>query len=331
MNEQFDLAVCIGRFQLFHDGQAALIRRGLEIAPLCIVVIGSAHQARSLRNPFTWEERAEMIRISLPEADRARVQFMPVRDYFSQERWAAAVRDCVAAAPGRRGARLVDVGRQGDLHAKDLRAALFTGQSVKNSLAAIAGQVPPTTLDFLEAWTHLPYFAALRAEWQALAAEQSLWAGSPFPPAFVTVDAVVHMAGHVLLIRRGRAPGKGRLALPGGFLEQRETVYQSAVRELEEETGFRLLPSTMRAALREVRVFDHPDRSQRGRVITHAHYFALGDGPLPEVRGSDDASEAMWVPQSELAGMETQFHDDHFYILDVFMRERPVPPDGGRC
>jgi bifunctional NMN adenylyltransferase/nudix hydrolase len=164
--------------------------------------------------------------------------------------------------------------------------------------------------------------ATLRGEWQALAAEQALWAGSPYPPVFVTVDAVVHMAGHVLLIRRGRPPGKGLLALPGGFLEQRETVYQSAVRELEEETGLRLLPSTMQAALGAVQVFDHPDRSQRGRVITHAHYFALGSGPLPEVRGSDDASEARWVPVSELAGMEKQFHDDHFHILDAFLNRK---------
>jgi bifunctional NMN adenylyltransferase/nudix hydrolase len=94
------------------------------------------------------------------------------------------------------------------------------------------------------------------------------------------------------------------------------------VRELEEETGFTLLPSTMKAALREVQVFDHPDRSQRGRVITHAHYFALGDGPLAEVRGSDDASEARWVPVSELAGMETQFHDDHFHILSSFLNRK---------
>ena len=340
MSEGFDDAVCIGRFQLFHNGQAALIRRSLEIARRCLVVIGSAHQARSAKNPFTWEERAEMIRLSLPEADRARVKFLPVRDCYDPSRWVHTVQEGIAAA-GQRGARvalvghrkdatsdylsdfpgwkLVEVGRQGELHAKALRAALFTGDSVESSLAAIASQVPPTTLDFLKAWTQLPYFQALRAEWQALAAEQALWAGSPHPPVFVTVDAVVQKAGHVLLIRRGRAPGKGLLALPGGFLEQRETVYQSALRELEEETGLRLLPSTMKAALRAVRVFDHPDRSQRGRVITHAHYFALGDGLLPEVHGSDDASEARWVPESELAGMETQFHDDHFHILDAFL------------
>ncbi|HRE19091.1 MAG TPA: NUDIX domain-containing protein, partial [Rhodocyclaceae bacterium] len=49
-------------------------------------------------------------------------------------------------------------------------------------------------------------------------------------------------AGRVLLIVRDRAPGRGLFALPGGFLEPRETVYQSALRELQEETGLHLLP-----------------------------------------------------------------------------------------
>jgi bifunctional NMN adenylyltransferase/nudix hydrolase len=191
-------------------------------------------------------------------------------------------------------------------------------------LAGIASQVPASTVDFLRAWAQLPFFEPMRAEWQEVAEEHAKWAGSPYPPVFVTVDAVVRMADHVLLIRRGRSPGKGLLALPGGFIEQRETVYQSAVRELEEETGLRLLPSTMTAALKEVRVFDHPDRSQRGRVITHAHYFAFGESRLPEIAGSDDAVEAKWVPIEQLAGMEDQFHDDHFHILDAFLGVLPA-------
>jgi bifunctional NMN adenylyltransferase/nudix hydrolase len=341
MNMNFDISVCIGRYQVFHNGQLAVLRRALEIAPVCVVVIGSAYQARTPRNPFTWEERAEMIRLALPEDERPRVVFAPVRDYYDTARWTAAVRAAVARSSPSQNARvalvghrkdatsdylndfpgwkLVDVGRQGELHAKALRAVLFTGESVDASLAAIASQVPPTTVDFLRAWAQLPFFATLRSEWQALAQEHEQWKDSPYPPVFVTVDAIVRMAAHVLLIRRGRSPGKGLLALPGGFLEQRETVYQSAVRELEEETGFSMLATSMQAALKQVRVFDHPDRSQRGRVITHAHYFVLGDSPLPEVKGSDDAIEARWVPITELPAMEAQFHDDHFHILDAFL------------
>jgi bifunctional NMN adenylyltransferase/nudix hydrolase len=160
-------------------------------------------------------------------------------------------------------------------------------------------------------------------EWRELAEEHDKWAGSPYPPVFVTVDAVVRVGDAVLLIRRGRAPGKGLLAVPGGFIEQRETAYQSALRELQEETGFELLPQEMAHACKGMRVFDHPDRSQRGRVITHAFYFALGDRMRPEIAGSDDAAEARWVPIAELPSLEDQFHDDHFHILDAFLSITP--------
>jgi bifunctional NMN adenylyltransferase/nudix hydrolase len=341
MLPKYDLAVCIGRFQLFHNAQLALIRQGLALARRCLVVIGSAHQARSPKNPFTWQERRDMIRLALADEERPRVHFAPVRDYYDTSRWVAAVRAEVGAQAGPLGSVVLvghrkdatseylaqfpgwplhDAGRLGDIHAKQLRNALFAADNVQPALAAIASQVPPTTIDFLQAWTQLEHFGRLRADWRDTAAEIAKWEGSPYPPVFVTVDAVLRMAGHVLLIRRGRAPGRGLLALPGGFIEQRETVYQSAVRELQEETGLQLLPTSLQDALAGVRVFDHPDRSQRGRVVTHAHYFAFGDVErLPQVRGSDDAQDAMWVPITELAGMEDRFHDDHFHILDSFL------------
>ena len=49
-----DLAVLVGRFQPFHDAHLALLTRALAIAPRCVVVVGSAFQARTPKNPFTW-------------------------------------------------------------------------------------------------------------------------------------------------------------------------------------------------------------------------------------------------------------------------------------
>jgi bifunctional NMN adenylyltransferase/nudix hydrolase len=343
-----DVSVCIGRFQIFHNGQFSLLKRALAAAPLCIVVIGSAHQARTPKNPFTWEERAEMIRLALPEADRSRVKFLPVRDYYDQARWVNAVRQGVLAlADAKVGASFVVVGHfkdatshyldsfagwaldaaplLGDIHASALRDTYFGNplDALDATLAALVSQAPASTLAFLRAWTALPYFQTLAQEWQSLRQEKAQWAGSPYAPVFVTVDAVVQCAGRVLLIRRGRAPGKGLLAVPGGFIEQRETVYQSALRELAEETSIRLLEGDMHHALKAVQVFDHPDRSQRGRVITHAHRFDLGARRPPEVQAADDAASAQWVPIDQLTSLEDQFHDDHFHMLDFFFSLTP--------
>ena len=347
MSAKHEWAVCIGRFQPFHHAQLALLREALRLAPRCAVLVGSAHNARSPRNPFTFTERVETIRLALTEEERARVEFVAIRDVYDQKRWVASVRAEVARLAGSPNPRVVlvghrkdptseylddfapgwtlhDVGRQGEVHGKALRAAIFSADTIEAALAAISGQVPPATVHFLRAWSQLPFLARLREEWREMAAEQERWAGSPYPPVLVTVDAVVRVADEVLLIRRGRIPGKGLLAVPGGFIEQRETAYQSALRELQEETGFELLPQEMEHACKAMRIFDHPDRSQRGRVITHAFYFVLGGRMRPEVAGSDDAAEARWVPIAELPSLEDQFHDDHFHILDSFLGITPA-------
>jgi bifunctional NMN adenylyltransferase/nudix hydrolase len=342
-----DAAIYIGRFQPFHNGHLALLQHALRIAPVAVVVLGSSHQARTPKNPFTWEERAEMVRLALPEADRERVLFLPVRDYYNEARWVDAVQRGVDALlaprdlPNAPAITLVghfkdatsdylrsfpswtlgSVERVGRFDATGLRDAFFGSQGLDldAALGALISQAPSTTVDFLKAWAALPHYPYLAEEWLQLKQYKEAWSAAPYPPVFVTVDALVRCNDQVLLIRRGQAPGKGLFAVPGGFIEQRETVYQSALRELEEETHLTLLPTTMRHCLKEVAVFDHPDRSQRGRTITHAHFFDLGERELPEVRADDDAQAVEWVAIDRLHEREDQFLDDHFHMLDHFL------------
>jgi bifunctional NMN adenylyltransferase/nudix hydrolase len=334
-------AVLIGRFQPVHNGHVALLRAALAEAPRVIVLLGSAHQARSPRHPFSWTERAEMLRLALTDAERERVEIVPLRDLYDEARWVQAVRDAVQQRVGNGDVTLVghfkdatsdylrrfspwkllSLPRQHRVDATHLRAALFEAapDDLDGVLASWVDQVPPGTRSFVQAWARLPYLEPLRREWAMLKAYRQAWAAAPYAPVFVTVDLVLQCAGHVLLIQRAKDPGQGLWALPGGFVEPRDTLLQSALRELEEETGLRLLPDVLQRALRGVAVFDHPDRSQRGRTITHAHHFDLGDRELPEVQGADDAAQARWVPVAELAAMEAQFYDDHFHMLDRFL------------
>lgn len=347
---QPDVAVLIGRFQPFHAAHLALLQRALNLAPQCIVVIGSAYQARTPKNPFTWVERAEMIRLALNESDRDRVRFLPVRDHYDAARWERAVREGVQALVAG-DAKMANLARPAITllgHFKDatseylrgfpdwpltpleriagadgtkLRDALFAGrpEETEATLAAMVELAPASTLAFLRAWLQLPFAGELAQEWCMLQQYRQSWSVAPYPPVFVTVDAVVRCAARVLLIRRGQAPGRGLLAVPGGFIEQRETAYQSCLRELAEETQLKLLADTMRRCLRASAVFDHPDRSQRGRTISHAFFFDLGERELPQVQAGDDAESVQWLPVADIAGLEDQFHDDHFHMLDHFL------------
>jgi ADP-ribose pyrophosphatase YjhB (NUDIX family) len=58
--------------------------------------------------------------------------------------------------------------------------------------------------------------------------------------------AVQPVGTGLLAVRRGIAPARGRLALPGGFIDVGETWQEAAVRELFEETGVKSDPAGVR-------------------------------------------------------------------------------------
>jgi 8-oxo-dGTP diphosphatase len=115
----------------------------------------------------------------------------------------------------------------------------------------------------------------------------------PYPRPALSVDCVVFgLEGEsveVLLIERRDPPHAGAWALPGGFVEEGETVEQAAARELAEETGLADVD------LQQLHTFSAPDRDPRGWVVTVAHLGVVRRADH-EVRAADDARSARWVP-----------------------------------
>ena len=183
----------------------------------------------------------------------------------------------------------------------------------------VADALPPAVRSHLDRIWRIPPFRHVLDEVKYVHEYKALWSATPFPPTFTTVDALVACNGHVLMVERGAMPGKGQLALPGGFLATDETLLQSCVRELQEETQIDLSYETLRAACKDVRplTFDDPYRSMRGRTITHVFRFDLKERRLPNVRGGDDAANALWLPISQIS--PEKCFEDHGHIVRVVL------------
>ena len=328
-----DVAVLIGRFQPFHLGHLQLVQAALAKAKRLLLLLGSHQCAPDTRNPWSSAERQEMITAALPPELLDRVQFIPLRDHlYSDNLWITEVQQKVAEAT-EEGDRVVLMGHRKDgsgayleffpqwdrdgfvpeemLHATLVRQAYFLGEP-----AAVWGKDLPAGV---QAWL-LAYQQTGRYRWLAeeaayIAQYRKLWSVAPYPPTFVTTDAVVIQSGHVLVVRRKVRPGQGLLALPGGYLKQEEFVVEGMLRELKEETGLKVPKPVLEGSITCSAVFDAPGRSARGRIITHAYLIQLKPGPLPPVRGGDDAEKAFWMPLADVYAQEDAFFEDHLQII----------------
>jgi bifunctional NMN adenylyltransferase/nudix hydrolase len=343
----YHFAVVIGSFEPFHLGHQSAIDHALAIAEHVIVLVGSAHAARTPRHPWSADEREAMLRAVYAEVSPHRLIVRKLGDrLYNELQWVTSVQEEVGrvvmdhvlaqqAPPMIALVESSDSAAAGRLSfpewdrvqidhipvpaAATLRASLFAGAAELSALRQLQASVREPVFAQLRAFMQGPHFPELAEEVRFLQGERERWKVAPYPPVFVTTDAVLVHSGHILLVRRGHRPGKDLWALPGGYVEQEETIYESCLRELHEETALAIPASSMRAALDGQRVFDAPHRSQRGRTITHAFFFHFPEGELPPIHGGDDAAEAKWCRLARMADMQDQMFDDHYHIIDWFL------------
>jgi len=130
----------------------------------------------------------------------------------------------------------------------------------------------------------------------------------------IGANTVVERDGGVLLVRLNYGPRNGRWALPGGLVENDETLEEAARRETAEETGFEvaldgLLATWMRPGF-PILV-----------VIYRAHITA------GELRvAPDEASEAAFFPRADLPPLEELAWPSTVHGLEAWRAYEPPQP-----
>lgn len=354
MNKEFTHLVFIGRFQPPHNGHFKVIETALEKADKVLVLLGSSNSNRTLRNPFTFNERVDMLKTYQPICDawfNNRLEFYPIDDHtYADEEWIKQVQNTVQRAVNPKILQdsweeptpkigLIGCAKDnssyylklfpqwGNINVPlDPDRAHWDSTHIRRELFDVYASglikqlaMPAPVVDKLRnlvapGGIGVEWFLKLKDEYNWVQNYKKMWADTPYPVIFNTVDTVVVQSGHVLLVKRAAYPGKGLWAMPGGYINPDESLTQSALRELREETKIGVDDWTLKECIKRSETFADPHRSARGRVITHAFLIRLPDRKtLPKVKGSDDAEKAKWVPLAELRA--DNMFEDHFHIV----------------
>ena len=396
--EPLDLCVFVGRFQPVHAGHMSVIDEALKRAGHVLVVVGSANEPRSVRNPFTAEERIDMITQAYGSDPRLTVVALEdsnadVADWVARvEALALSTWDTLGVRPAGRGLDpavalighakdatsyylnlfpnwgSIDVPKEHALCATTVRSEIFgsdamiwpellvregkrwdaedyadfyTRRARDEARVFLAAQktawepdLTPPVVQWLEAFVDTPGYEQICGEYAARAKTRFDWRNAPYPPTFITTDAVVVHEDHVLLVRRNNYPGKGLWALPGGFLEQDESLLDGCLRELDEETAIDVPKDVLASRVVDTVVFSDPHRSSRGRTVTHGFLIEL-DGPRPRIKSveeadNDETQRVAWVHLNDLR--RDMMMEDHHAIVHKTAggRRRKAAPSSGK-
>jgi len=124
-----------------------------------------------------------------------------------------------------------------------------------------------------------------------------------------TVDIIIEKDDKVVLIRRKNEPFRGKLAIPGGFVNEGELIEDRAIQEAKEETS-------LDVELKEILgVYSIPDRDPRGHLMTTVFIAKPISGKM---KGGDDAAEATWFKLTDKILNEVSF--DHKKILTDYLK-----------
>lgn len=359
-----NLYVVIGRFQPLHHGHISMIDEAHRLAREndghVLVLVGSSNKKRSIDNPYSYDERCDMILKQWPTEEGT---VMPLPDYdYSYKRWETLLYRTINYKLSKIQVEISDnisitfitsnKGVDGDLRkdwardhqiisvspvdyefndfpisATNIRQSLIVGDR-----AGVQERVSESTWGVIESnWDAVE---CMNADARTIRQYNRMWEDAPFTPTFHATDAVVRDPnGMMLFIERGGEMGTGQIALAGGFLEADISHEANMIKELKEETcldldakGHKIVTSWF---------CDETKRAMRGRMTTMVflvdvdHEFRWVDGKLylgsDLIEPKDDASKVMLINQLDITD-HYMFSDHHGLVTKVLELENAGIP-----
>lgn len=125
----------------------------------------------------------------------------------------------------------------------------------------------------------------------------------------LTVDLIVQHPSGIVIIER-KSPPAG-FALPGGHVDEGETVEDAAARELKEETSLDAV------SLSQFHVYSDPRRDPRGHYVTVVFSCTAQGSPLAR----SDAKKVLTLSWDEIDARKDEFAFDHYRILQDYRKD----------
>ena len=344
--------VYIGRFQPIHNGHMAIIEKTIKMMKendSFTIIIGSADQERTIRNPLTVEERRKTLEIA---TEGMSVKIDTINDSpYDYDEWIRQLaaklfkdysafgnttivgmegveeyvkrlknvdwRDACKSILGIEGVEEY-VKRLKDITGRDAcKSIVFTEQDTNTNIHSTKIREMPEIFFNEQCTPVYEYlkdigFTDIIKNINKVADDYAKSCNVKYNTCFMTVDNVVCIDDKVLLIRR---KDNGKYAIPGGFAEPCQTMKQNALRELEEETGLTEKDVVFK---KEPILIDAPFRDPRSskKVNLTSMVYSWNCKNPDNVKAADDAADAMWVDFKEIENMKTsEFHADHKKII----------------
>lgn len=349
--------VYIGRFQPFHNGHYKVCKYALEKADNLVILIGSTEKARDIRNPFSFKERESLILTSLDHllsnylnrGIKKKITILGIEDSpYNNNKWLLDIQQAVSGIeqndlnitltgfkksetgdylnyfPQWKNDFISHENYEKNIHATEIRNLYFSSTCDYKSIDDFnLFPIPFKTKEFLFKFSiaNKQEYINLKNEFNFIIKYRSQFENLKYKVPFLTADSLVVCCGHILLVERKNYPGKGLLAIPGGFVDSSLDYDQVScgLRELREETKLKVPMPVLKGSITKTLDFSDPERSLRWRIFTKAILIMLPDTQLPKVKGGDDAKNAFWMPISKIILNKDKFFEDHYYIIQTML------------